>query len=54
MSYEKEARITLVGAELRAVEATGVSLQDYVHSLVREAVDRLMAPAPEPVRRKSR
>ena len=45
MSYAKEARISLQGAELRKVEATGVSLQDYVHTIVREAIDKLMAPS---------
>lgn len=43
MSHVKEARLTLSGNELKAVEATGVSLQDFAHAALRVAVDKLMA-----------
>lgn len=47
MSHVKEARLTLSGDELRAVEATGVSLQDFAHTALRVAVDELTAPPEE-------
>lgn len=43
MSYTKEARLTLVGDELRAVEATGVGFQEFALTALRVAVDELMA-----------
>jgi len=44
MPHLKEARLTLAGAELQAVEATGVSFQDAL----RAAVEDLMTNADDP------
>ena len=41
MSYIKEARLTLQDGELKAVEATGQSFQDFAHAALRRAVDEL-------------
>ncbi|MCH8136126.1 MAG: hypothetical protein IIB77_09140 [Proteobacteria bacterium] len=44
MAQVKEARLTLVGDELKAVEATGVSFQDFAHAALRAAVEDLTKP----------